>query len=363
MIISLFSLILWGYIILIVLTIIGWNKNKMVSNNENHNFVSVIIPFRNEESNLRTTIESVLKNNTTQFELILIDDHSEDSSSTIAISFQEKFKNVSVFKLTNTTGKKAAIKLGVEQARAELILQTDADCIVQNTWVSSMACEFKNETKLLIGPVKVAKTNEYWNWFNQLEFGFLQAFTAAAANFNNPIMANGANLMYLKETYWEFEQSKLGDEYASGDDQFLLNHVKSHHPNDIKYVKKQESIVSTVFSSDWKEMVKQRSRWAKKKSTSKGIEVFIGLVLLSSQFLLPVSLIFSLFESEFINLFWTIFILKVVFEFALVSVFMSFFKLKGLKHVPLFTIVYPFFLTKVILLVKNSNNQWKGREI
>jgi poly-beta-1,6-N-acetyl-D-glucosamine synthase len=363
MIISLLSIILWSYLILMVLTIIGWSKKRIISDNKNHHFISVIIPFRNEESDLKACIESVLKNKTAPFELLLVDDHSEDNSLAIALSYEEKFNNVSVLKLSDTTGKKAAIKLAIEQAKGKIVLQTDADCVVQSSWISSMACEFKDEIKLLIGPVKVTKTDEYWNWFNQIEFGFLQAFTGAAANFSKPIMANGANLMYSKKTYWEFEESKLGAQYASGDDQFLLNHVKSHHPNSIKYVNNQKSIVSTVFSSDWKDMVKQRSRWAKKKSTSNGVDLLIGLLLLSSQFLLPTCLILSFFESEFIKLFWTVFVLKVGFEFALASIFMPFFNIKGMKYIPLFTILYPFFITKVILLVRNHTNHWKGREI
>ncbi|MFT6715856.1 MAG: biofilm PGA synthesis N-glycosyltransferase PgaC [Saprospiraceae bacterium] len=363
MIIDLLSIILWSYIVLVGMVVVGWNKKTKKSVNSYVGLVSVVVPFRNEESNLETTIESILKNGNAQFELILVDDHSEDNSLSICESYEAKFKNVTVLRLNTGTGKKAAIQLAIEHASSEIILQTDADCTVKKTWITSMKEQFHNQKILLIGPVKVIATNEKWNWFNQLEFGYLQTFTGAFANFDNPIMANGANMMYTKTIYWEYKQSKLGADYASGDDQFLLSHVKTHHSNAIQYVKNQDAIVSTIFPSKWEAMITQRVRWAKKNNNSTGIDIIIGFLLLSAQFLLPVCLILSMFNFKFIETFWTVFILKTGIELVLAFTFMKFFRINRLRYVPLFTIMYPYFLVKIMVQAKRDSNKWKGRKL
>jgi biofilm PGA synthesis N-glycosyltransferase PgaC len=361
MMFALISVIFWIYVLIIVVAIFGWTYKSSSKTNATPAFVSIIIPFRNEEKHLKSVISSVLKNDTSQYELILVNDHSEDNSLQICKDFESKNINIRVLSLINNVGKKAAIKLGIENSKAEIILQTDADCIVGNDWVSAMQEAFVERIKLLIGPVKVGKSNGRWNWFNQLEFAYLQCFTAASANLNKPIMANGANLMYSKEVFWEYERSNIGKQFASGDDQFLLEYVKINYSRAINFVKQGNAIVSTAFPEQWKQMVQQRSRWASKNINTKGFQNLVGALLLSTQLILPGCFIISFFDSQFIDLFWELFILKSALEIILGSVFLSFFKLRISIYVPIFSIIYPFFLLNVLLLGKIEKSYWKGR--
>jgi len=363
MIVGILSVLLFAYLILLGTTIIGWNKTDLALKNNNQQFVTVIIPFRNEQNNLQSTIASVLKNNPDFFELLLIDDHSIDQSYNICKSFESKHVNISVLKLDKTTGKKAAIKLGVEHAKAEIILQTDADCIVPHNWIQNMSRSLEVSTNLLIGPVKVKTEEQGWNWLNQVEFCFLQAFTGASANFNQPLMANGANLMYRKSIYWEYQKSQLGKEYASGDDQFLLNYIKRKSAKSINYVKNQGAIVATSFSSKWSEITAQRTRWAKKKSNSNLGETLIGTVLFLAQFLIPTCILLTIFDSNYLMFLWATLLIKVFGELFLVFITMNFFGINRLKYIPIFSFVYPIFLSNIITLAAFRKNKWKGREI
>lgn len=363
MIVGILSALLFAYIILLATTVIGWNKTDPTPKNNNQQFVTVIIPFRNEQENLSFTIDAVLKNNLDAFELLLIDDHSDDQSFAISASYASKHPNVSVLKLEKNSGKKSAIKLGIEHAKAEIILQTDADCIVPNNWIQNMRNSLESSTNLLIGPVKVVTEQHGWNWLNQIEFSFLQAFTGASANFNFPLTANGANLMYRKSIFWEYQKSQLGQHYASGDDQFLLNYIKKKSAKSIKYVKKQDAIVSTSFSSKWSEITAQRSRWAKKNSSSNKAETLIGFVLLGAQFLIPTCVLLTFFDSNFAGILWAIFLIKVFGELFLAFTIMKFFGINRLKYILIFAFAYPIFLSNIILLVAFGKNKWKGRKI
>ena len=372
MISALLVILLCFYIGILTTAIVGWHQNptrkypvspwtQKISTHQP--FVSVIIPFRNEQAHIGSAAAAILDNLNAQFELILVDDHSSDHSYSICENIALKNKKASVVQLSKKMGKKEAIKAGVTLAKGDLILQTDADCQVNKHWISCMSNHYIDDTKLLLGPVKVSQSNQRWNWFNQIEFGFLQAFTAGFANLNKPIMANGANLMYSKHLYWLYQESKIGAEYASGDDQFLLNYVKSEHQAGITYLKHRDAIVSTIFPSKWKDMIAQRARWAKKNTASVGFESIISLMLLSAQFILPLCLLIGTFDKKLITLFWTTILLKTGIELLLAQAFMRFFEIPRIKETLLFAIVYPYFLFNIIILVCKKEHQWKNRSI
>ena len=169
--------------------------------------------------------------------------------------------------------------------------------------------------------------------------------------------------IFLNLSIPEYEKSKLVENQASGDDQFLLNYVKNQYKNTIKYAMDSGAIVSTTCSSDWGQMIKQRARWAKKNIESSVVDKLISSFLLFAQFLLPICFLLSFIDRNFLGFFWTVFILKTLVELILAYEFMIFFKINRLKYVPLFALMYPFFLFKTLLLVNDHTHVWKGRKI
>ena len=93
-------------------------------------FVSVLVPVRNEETQLVECLESLLKLNypDNKFELLLINDHSTDQTRKLAERYLGRFP---LFKIidnpANVFGKKSALTLGVQEAKGELIVTTDCD--------------------------------------------------------------------------------------------------------------------------------------------------------------------------------------------------------------------------------------------
>jgi glycosyltransferase involved in cell wall biosynthesis len=86
--------------------------------------ISVILPFRNAEETLEAAVESILKQTMTEFELILINDHSSDSSKKIAQSIPDE----RIILLDNKkTGLVEALNLALNQARGNYIARMDAD--------------------------------------------------------------------------------------------------------------------------------------------------------------------------------------------------------------------------------------------
>ncbi len=353
------------YTLFIMMSIIGWNRTTAPDKNghKTSESIAVVIPFRNEEKHLELTIQSVLNQKFSgEFEIILVNDHSEDSSSYIAESYANKHSQIKFYQLDQDTGKKQALDLGIQNTNSPIILQCDADCSHSSSWLNTMHNNFTSDCKLLLGPVQIAESTSGWNWVNVLEMMFLQSITASTLHFGKPTMANGANLMYLKKGYFDYKKSGTGSKSSSGDDQHLLNYLAEKDVESIKYCKDKNAIATTFFPYEWKEMVQQRSRWAKKNFSSKGQDALVGLFFLSVQFITPVLLLLSPASPTFVTHAALFFIVKTSLEFMAIRQSNQFFQTSSLKHTLSFAIIYPFFLLH-ILINSRKNNTWKGRAI
>lgn len=92
--------------------------------------ISVIVPVYNVENYLRQCIESILNQTYTDFEIILVDDGSLDSSGNICDEYSEKFTNISVLHKKNE-GLGYARNSGIEKACGEFIVFVDSDDYVE----------------------------------------------------------------------------------------------------------------------------------------------------------------------------------------------------------------------------------------
>lgn len=98
--------------------------------------VSIIIPARNEEGNIERCLLSIVNQNYPNFEVILIDDNSNDNTVQKARRIQQKikskFQNLKIIELKSTpqdwTGKTWASEKGFLSSRHEMLLFLDADC-------------------------------------------------------------------------------------------------------------------------------------------------------------------------------------------------------------------------------------------
>lgn len=93
-------------------------------------YLSVIIPAYNEEPNFKKgaidQIPSYLEKQNYSYEVLIVDDGSEDATASLAEAFSKKHKNIRVIKNTHQ-GKAETVKKGVEEAKGEIILFTDFD--------------------------------------------------------------------------------------------------------------------------------------------------------------------------------------------------------------------------------------------
>lgn len=108
-------------------------------------FVSIIVPAYNEELVIGNTISSLLASDYPNYEIIVVDDGSQDDTSkVVADSFGDN-ESVRLFTLSNG-GKAAALNVGLRHARGEVIVALDADTVFTPHTVAALAHRFYDKT-------------------------------------------------------------------------------------------------------------------------------------------------------------------------------------------------------------------------
>lgn len=344
---------------------------ESVKENNFNNFISVIVPVRNEEKNISNVLESLKKQlyPADCFEIIIVDDHSEDSTGKIVNRILPQIPNLRLLKLNkiqpNVYGKKRAIEFGVSQARGTLIAQTDADCLAPSNWLSQ-ANSFYNSTKvkLIAGPVCLPQSYTLLQNFQQAELLVLALVTGVSVNSEKAFLCNGANLIYEKSAFEAVEGFKGVDNIASGDDVFLLQKIKSRFgANAIQFLKHSQFIVHTNPLNSVSELLQQRVRWASK------VFYFLNPTNFLVALFVVLSNIFFFMSLAYVSLFNMYSILPVLFkigaDFLLVFSVAKFYEKK--ISLPLFIINAILYLPYSILITLASfsikNNTWKGRPL
>jgi len=283
-------------------------------------------------------------------EFILVDDFSEDRTFQL---LKNSTIDVRVLR-SDKEGKKFAIKKGVLHAKHDFILTTDADCRFSSDWINSMISPFlQNDIYLVSGPVAYANLQNTFDKLQALEFMSLIGSGAGAIGVEKAFMCNGANMAFRKSIF-----SSVNEYIASGDDVFLLHHVKSNGGK-IAFVKERAAIVFTNAKPSIKTFINQRNRWAAKSSsyTDKTAQ-WIAIVVFLTNFIPLILLFFS--EYHQLALFFTI---KVIIDYCFISSLSRFFFYQ--KYLPYFWLMilfYPFYIVWVALISQLSVFEWKGRK-
>lgn len=283
-------------------------------------FISVVIACRNEEEDLPFLLSDIASQNYDQdnFELLIVDDNSTDATFNVASAFAG-IKNMQVLK-NRGSGKKIALRTGIEGARGSLIVTSDADCRAGRNWLWSLASFYSlNDPEMVICPVNINPGRGFFHRFQELEFLSLQGITAGTAAAGDPVMCNGANLSFRKEAYLR-NSGNLHDELISGDDIFLLHSLKRKEGNRIFWIESQEAAVTTGHSGSIRSFLSQRARWISKSPRyTDRLTILLGLVTFVTVLALAAILITGFFIGKLLPVYLVALIIKSVPDFLILS--------------------------------------------
>jgi cellulose synthase/poly-beta-1,6-N-acetylglucosamine synthase-like glycosyltransferase/peptidoglycan/xylan/chitin deacetylase (PgdA/CDA1 family)/spore germination protein YaaH len=116
-------------------------RERLHSGSDYSPFVSIIVPAFNEELVIRNTIRSLLASEYTNYEIIVVDDGSQDNTSKVVRDEFGRDERVKLFTEPNG-GKATALNTGLRYARGELIVALDADTVFTPQTVGALAHRF-----------------------------------------------------------------------------------------------------------------------------------------------------------------------------------------------------------------------------
>ena len=366
------------YAVLITALLFGWKQVKKVKLKgvAPLNKFSIIIPFRNEAENLPELLYSLsnLEYQKSYFEIILVNDESEDNSLQACFHFKQSHPDLTFSIINNkrntNSPKKDAITTAIVSSRFENILTTDADCIVPSSWLQVYNERIiETQASLIAGPVSFLngrsikeKFLNYLVAFQDLDFMSLQAAGIGAFGLKKPFMCNAANMCYRKEAFLNAEGYLGNSNISGGDDVFLLQKfTELNYP--VSFLKSEAAIVETKPQPSLESLFSQRLRWAAKAPAYKSaFAKLVGAIVFFMNLGLVLTMILVLFEVLQYQILLFSFAIKFVVDLSLLYVSANFFRKKMvLSHFLWSSLLYPFFSTSVAIASLFSGFQWKGR--
>ena len=345
--------------------------------------ISIIIAARNEEQNLKNCLDSIINQSYPKhlFEIIVVDDHSTDTTAAIILSYQ--LQNVKLIFLKDFVApaainsyKKKAIEIAIQQSTGELIVTTDADCFVPQNWLQTIAAFYQEKkTEFIVMPVAIDCSFRFIEMFQAVDFMALQGITGASVYKKMHSMCNGANLAYTKKAFDEVGGFTGIDNIASGDDMLLMHKIYKQYPDKVMFLKSKDAIVHTAPVHSVKEFFNQRIRWASKadKYDDKRIFAVLLLVYIVNVMLLalPVAALFSNIQFSTFNfqrstcgVWLLLLLLKTLVELIFLYPVASFFGKQKLLW--LFPVMQPFHILYTVIagwLGKFGSYSWKERKV
>lgn len=343
-----------------------WSINSDKSRNQTFiPTVTLLIPFRNEAKNIERLSANIKRLNYSNLEVILIDDHSEDDSYELLKKSLKKNENVKILR-SEKTGKKRALEFGVNAAKSQIILCSDADCEFSEFWVEKMVLPFQEpKVQLVAGPVLTEERAGFLEAFQILDWASILLLTNYSFIHQNPLMCSAANLAYRKEAFEQVNGYDGNLEFASGDDEFLLKKIHAEYSKGAcLYLTSVESLVKTKPELTWDSLINQRVRWASKWKAHFSISHALSAAGAFLTHLIWIGSIYLVFlGAKGIIAFGLVWLIKIAAEkLSLGKVLETLGAQPSNITLLQISLVHPFYVLRVGIAALSGKFTWKGRE-
>lgn len=346
----------------------GWYSLPEVNTNHHDTskvFVSIIVPFRNEQKNIRELICNINKQRFAfhYLEVVMVDDHSTDESLPILTGLQKDYNWLKVVSSAGN-GKKEALRRGISSATGELIITTDADCRIEKDWLQTITETYvRLNPDMIVMPVAMEGRNTLFDKFQQIDYLSLQMVTAGASGIGIPIISSGANQAFKKKSFLEAGSSAGGKDYLSGDDVFLLHAFKDQNFK-IIYLKSAQAMVKTVPASSITQFLLQRIRWGgKSRGYTDTIAKYTALLILVTNSYIAVLPLLAVFNIFYLWIWLTVMLVKTITDWRFLKAGNHFFSVQvKLWYFLMFSLIYPYYIAIAGIGGFLLKEKWKDRE-
>lgn len=193
--------------------------------------VSVIVAARNEAANIRACLDSLRRQEYSpeRFEVIVADDRSGDATPSILREISSTWPALRTVRIeavpAGFSPKKHALSAAIALSCGEIVLQTDADCVVPPDWVMVMARRFEPGVGFVAGVAPYRTAPGVLNSFIRHEYLWNAGLSASSIALGHGTHASGRSMGFRREVFERIQGYGDSAGVLSGDDTLLLQRV------------------------------------------------------------------------------------------------------------------------------------------
>ncbi len=327
--------------------------------------VSIIITAKNEAENLQQFLSTVLEQKYDDFEVIVVNDASDDNSTQILKEFKQKYKNLYVTTINKDNnfshGKKLALTIGIKAAKNEWLLFTDADCIIDsNLWIEKMQNNFTKNTDIVLGYGGYIKGIGLLNLLIRYDTVFIAIQYFCFAKAGHPYMGVGRNMAYRKSLFFKNKGFASHLKLLSGSDDLFVN--ENANKKNIKVEISPESFTHSVAKKSFNDWYLQKKRhFSTGKYYKFKHKLLLGLEVISRQLFYLLFIFLAIFWKEPIFILTLFIIRTLIFSIIIIKASKIFDERKLIFISIFFDFMQPFVNITIHLLhklSKNKNDKW-----
>ena len=202
--------------------------------------VSVIICARNEAENLKKFLPAVLSQDYPDYEVIVVNDCSEDSTFEVLGELLPQYPKLKVSTVAKdpkfSHSKKFAQFIGIKAAKNDILLFTDADCKPDSDkWLEGMVSHFDDKTDFVIGYGGYIRTRGLLNRYIRYDTMTIALQYLGMAIRGLPYMGVGRNLAYRRSVFFDKKGFGSYKDVVSGDDDLFVNAYATRENTSVEF--------------------------------------------------------------------------------------------------------------------------------
>jgi cellulose synthase/poly-beta-1,6-N-acetylglucosamine synthase-like glycosyltransferase len=280
--------------------------------------VSIIISARNEAKNLEVNLPGFLEQDYTEYEVIVVNDRSDDNSEEVLTKLAKKYKHLKVSNLKNDSrfdqGKKLALTIGIKAAKNDILLLSDADCVpASDSWIKCIVRHYHNkDISLVLGVGLYKRRKGLLNLLIRFETAFIAMQYISLARMGKPYMGVGRNLSYKKDLFFRNRGFASHLKVKSGDDDLFVNEVSTSKNTAVEI--HPDSFTLSIPEKSFRDWLEQKKRHlTTSKFYQQSSKRILGFEYIS-RMLLIISFILLLFRYEHYIYILGVYILVIIFK-------------------------------------------------
>ena len=227
--------------------------------------VSVLVAAKDEEKFLPVLLASLEAQTFLRFQIVLVDDRSTDGTAAIMEEFRARLgERVKVVHNRQEPGgmnpKQCALDIAVRAAAGELLLFTDADCVVPPEWVRGLLAFFSDpRVGIVFGQLSLPAGGGFLERFQAFDQPLIHQWNLGTAGLGMPGSCFGNNLAARRSVIDE-----VGGFHGLGDtptEDAALVAAAAKRRWKVRVAARRSTMIVTRPQDSWAQFLNQHLRW------------------------------------------------------------------------------------------------------